>query len=163
MTLASPRQSNESVSPSRFPSPRLVFWAASALSQQHCPCHVEEGGGAMQKKITPVLAGMVVVVLVSCGRGQPQLMTASSAAYPQLTPGVLAGFVAVPSNGLTVVAGTATAGVKRSGHPGAATDPRAIGFFGNGNTALRTSLQGPVDPNAVFAGGIGIPMGGCLW
>jgi len=116
----------------------------------------------MQKKITPVLAGMVVVVLVSSGRAQPQLMTASSAAYPQLTPGVLAGFVAVQSNGLTVVAGTATAGIKSSGHPGAATDPRAIGFFGNGNTALGTSLQDPVDPNAVFAGGIGIPMGVCL-
>jgi len=117
----------------------------------------------MQKQISPVLAGMVVLVLVSSSRAQPQLVTLSRAANPSLiTPSAMAGAVTSQSSGLTIVSGTATIGINNSNHPGAATDPRAIGRFLNGNAAPGTSLQDPVDPNAVFAGGIGISVGVCL-
>lgn len=39
---------------------------------------------------------------------------------------------------------------------------RAIGSFSGGNITAGTSLQDTVDPNAVFAGGIGIATGICL-
>jgi len=65
----------------------------------------------MQAKITSVLAGMLVVVLVSSGRAQPQMVTLSAAAYPTLTPDVLADIVADQNSGLTIVAGTAMVGI----------------------------------------------------
>ena len=108
-----------------------------------------------------VMAGVLILAIAGGAEAQPQLMTLSKAAYPQyLTPDALADVVSDQSSGFTIDA--ATVAINNEQHPNAETDPRAIGLFGGGNVTPGTSLQDPVDPTAVFAGGIGMQWGVCL-
>jgi hypothetical protein len=105
------------------------------------------------------LAGVLVVALSHRSHADPELMTASVAAFPAIiSPHTLADVI-TDSNNITLVAG-ATIAVNSS--PITTTDTRAVGMFIGGDTAAGTSMADPIDANAVFSGGIGPGFGICL-
>jgi hypothetical protein len=86
----------------------------------------------------------------------------TNAADAELTPQVLANMLKDPNSQYTIDANSANVDIQNVSVPGASTDPRAFGEFVGGNVAAGTLLEDPVDPNATFAGGIGIDTGVCL-
>ncbi|MCI0334438.1 MAG: choice-of-anchor L domain-containing protein [Planctomycetes bacterium] len=87
-------------------------------------------------------------------------MSVTTMASGGTTPAQMATDIRDMGSQYTIV-GTPTV-VFNSTSGSATTDNRAIGTFAGGTIAAGTSLSDPVDPTAVFAGGINIASGVCL-